>query len=208
MRAPAPFVILCALAAAWAGCAAPRSSFYVLNPAAEAAPAAADYAVSVGPVSVPGIVDRPQIVVRAGPNEVFLDEFHRWGSPLADDIARVVAENLGRLLGTPRAAAYPRPEAPDVRYRVRVEVAAFESAPGDAAVLDAAWAVTDARDGTVRRGRSTAREEWREEGYAALAAAHSRALGRLSGDIAAAIRELENAATPRSPGPGSAGTGR
>jgi uncharacterized lipoprotein YmbA len=208
MRAPAPLVVLCALAAAWAGCATPRPAHYVLNPVASAAPAAADYAVSVGPVSVPEIVDRPQIVVRTGSHQVFFDEFHRWGSPLKDDIARVVAENLGRLLGTSRVAAYPQPEAPDARYRVRVDVASFESGPGEAAVLDAAWSVTDARDGAVRRGRSRVREEAKEGGYPALAAAHSRALGKVSGDIAAAIRAMEGAATPRSPEPGSAGTDR
>ncbi len=208
MRVPAPLVVLCALAAAWAGCATPRSAHYVLNPLASASPMTADYAVSVGPVSVPEIVDRPQIVVRAGPHQVFFDEFHRWGTPLADDIARVVAENLGRLLGTSRVSAHPRPEGADVRYRVRVDVAAFESAPGEAAALDAAWVVTDTRDGAVRRGRSGAREEAREGGYPALAAAHSRALEKLSVDIAAAIREMEGASTPRSPAPGSGETGR
>lgn len=207
MRRPAPLVVLCALAAAWAGCATPRSAHYVLNPAAAAAPAAADYAVSVGPVSVPEIVDRPQIVVRTGPNQVFIDEFHRWGSPLRDDIARVVAGNLAALLGTSRVSAYPQPEAADVRYRVRVDVASFESAPGEAAVLDAAWTVTRARDGAVRSGRSRVREETREGGYPGLAAAHSRAIAGMSEQIAGAIREMEGAPTPRSPAPGPAGRG-
>ena len=55
----------------------------------------------VGPVSVPAVVDRPQIVVTTGPNQVRLDEFNQWASPLQNNIARVVAENLVAMLGTP-----------------------------------------------------------------------------------------------------------
>jgi uncharacterized lipoprotein YmbA len=68
----------------------------------------------------------------------------------------------------------------------------FDSAPGVAAGLDAVWTVRGASGGAVRSGRTTVREAAQEEGYAALAAAHSRALGRMSGDIADAIRALES----------------
>jgi hypothetical protein len=56
--------------------------------------------VSLGPVTVPTTVDGFQIVVRIGPNQVEIDEFNRWASPLQTDIARVVAENLISMLGT------------------------------------------------------------------------------------------------------------
>lgn len=191
MRRTMPVVALCALAAAWAGCATPRSAFYTLSPAAKAAAAPAGCSVSVGPVSVPEIVDRPQVVVRTGPNQVFFDEFNRWGSPLRYEIARVVAENLGRLLGTPMVTASPLPAAGDAAYRIAVDVIAFESSPGEAAVLDAAWTVRSGKDGAVRSGRTTVREGTQDDGYPALAAAHSRALGKASGDIAGAIRAME-----------------
>jgi uncharacterized lipoprotein YmbA len=208
MRRPLPFPALCALAAALAGCATPRSAFYTLSPSAAAAPAPSACSVYVGPVSLPEIVDRPQIVVRTGPNQVFFDEFNRWGSPLRYEIARVVAEDLGSLLGTPMVAASPRPPDGDAAYRVAVDVIAFESSPGEAAVLDAAWTVRSARDGAVRSGRTAVREATGDGGYPALAAAHSRALGAVSAAIADAVRAMEGAATPRSPAPGSGGTGR
>ncbi len=191
MRRAALFVVLCALAAAGPGCATPRSHFYDLAPSSAAAPAPAGYFVAVGPVSVPQIVDRPQVVVRTGPNRVFIDEFHRWGAPLQDEIARVVAANLASLLGTPRVTAHPGAPPAGGGYRVLVEVLDFDSAPGESAGLDAVWTVRGARPGAVRSGRTTVREAAQGEGYAALAAAHSRALGKMSGDIADAIRALE-----------------
>ena len=88
-----------------AGCgSSPASHFYTLSAAPPPSPAAAavDLSVLVGPVSVPLAGDRPQIVVAVSPNQVSLDEFNRWASPLANNIARVVAENLAAMLGTPR----------------------------------------------------------------------------------------------------------
>jgi uncharacterized lipoprotein YmbA len=75
-----------------------------------------------------------------------------------------------------------------------IDVQRFESTPGESATFDAAWIVLRSRDGLKRSGRTTAREPSQETGYAALAAAHSRAIARLSQDIADAVRALERAA--------------
>jgi uncharacterized protein len=194
MRPLARLAVLFALAAAWAGCATPRSAFYTLAASAKAGPASASFPVRVGPVSVPEIVDRPQFVVRTGPNRVSIDEFNRWASPLRDDIARVVALDLASLLGNPMATAGPLPGAEERGYRVRIDVMAFESEPGEAAVLDAAWTVRSGKEGMLLRwGRSTVREGVRGPGRSDLAAAHSLALGKMSADIADAIRAMEGA---------------
>jgi uncharacterized protein len=189
MRRYASCILLFALVSG-SGCASPRSNFYTLNSTAKPVTARADTSVSVGPVSVPAAVDRPQIVVRLGPNQVAIDEFHRWASPLPDAIARVVAENLAATLGTPNVAVFSQPTATGARYRVLVDVLRFESAPGEAATLDAVWTVRSTKDGTTRSGRTTVSEPVPDREYATLAAAHSRALDRLSADVAVAIRAL------------------
>jgi uncharacterized protein len=189
MRRFASCLLLFALGTG-AGCASPRSNFYTLNTTAKPVTTGADTSVSVGPVSVPAAVDRPQIVVRLAPNQVAIDEFNRWASPLPDAISRVVAENLSATLGTPRVAVFSQPTAAGARYRVLIDVLRFESAPGEAATLDAAWTVRSTKDGTTRSGRTSVSEPVPDREYATLAAAHSRALGRLSADLAVAIREL------------------
>jgi len=191
MRKPVSCVLLFALAVAGTGCASPRSNFYTLNGTATPASTGVNYSVTVGPVSVPAAVDRPQIVVRVAPNEVAVDQFHRWASPLPDAIARVVAENLAATLGTPHVTVFPRPTGTGARYRVVIDVIRFESAPGEAATLDAVWAVRATKDGATRAGRTTLAEPLPDREFATLAAAHSRALGRLSGDVAEALRALE-----------------
>lgn len=182
---------ICAALVFASGCAStPPSRFYTLSAVAVPAAAPSNVSVAVGPVAVPADVDRPQFVVSAGPNQVRLDEFNRWASPLQNGISRVVAENLVMLLGTPRVTLYPQTLSADADYRAAIEVQSFASAPGEAAMLDAVWTVRRMKDGKTATGRTTVREPVQEKGFDALAAAHSRAVGRLSQDIAGAVRAL------------------
>jgi len=196
----AAIAIACILIAL-AACATPASRFYALSAAAPqattssaAAPQAAtssDLSVAVGPVSVPAAVDRPQFVVSTDANEVRLEEFNRWAAPLQSDIARVVAQNLVAQLGTPRVTLAAQTLSGEADYRAVIEVQRFESVPGAAATLDALWTVRRTRDGRALTGRTTVREPAPDGGYDGLAAAHSRAIARLSRDIADAVSTLD-----------------
>ena len=191
MRRLATILICCIVAALIAGCASSPSRFYTLSPTgAPAVLPSSSYAVSVGPVSVPDVVNRLPIVLRTGPNQVFVSEFDRWASPLKDDIARVVAENLVSMLGTPQVTIFPQSSAADASYRVMINVLRFDSEPGKAATLDVIWTVNSAK-GQSHRSRKTVTEPTQGGDYAALVAAHSRALGQLSAEIAGMIREIE-----------------
>jgi len=188
------FAIACALAVLAAGCASPPASFYTLTATAAPGSAPSKLTVAVGPVSVPATIDRPQIVVNTGANQVSIDEFNRWAAPLQDNLQRVVAENLVALLGTSRVTLYPTLAA-DLDFRVQVEVRNFESTPGKQALLDAVWTVRRMKDGKSETGRTSVRETPSEGGYGPLAAAHSRAVARMSQDIAEAVRALARGAS-------------
>ena len=180
---------LALVAAAASGCSTSAPSrFYTLDAAAAPAGAApVGETIMVGPVSVPASVDRPEFVVRTAANQVEVDEFNRWDAPLGDSIARAVAGNLVRLLGTPNVAAGPLANF-NPAYRVTIEVQRFESVPGQSATIEAEWTVYRTAGGETRSGHTTASEAVQGEGFDTLAAAHSRALAKLSDDIAAAIR--------------------
>ena len=173
-----------------ASCASPASRFYTLSttPAPAGTPVA--YSVAVGPVTIPAVIDRPQIVVSTSPNQVQIDEFNRWASPLQSNIARVVADNLASILGTARVSLFPQTMSASADYRVAIQVQRFDTAPGDAASLEALWTVTRAKDGTAQTGRTSVREASPSGGYDGVAAAHSRALARLSRDIGDAIQAM------------------
>lgn len=192
-RAPrlslAAFVSAALLVLAAGGCGStPKTQFYTLGAGLAAPPTAppqAGYRVAVGPVTVPDIVDRPQLVVRLAPNRVELLEQHRWAEPLKSAIPRVIAADLTRLLG---AEVSTESRRMDAEYHVRIEIGTFESLPGEAVALDALWSVRPRAAGATRSGRTALRVATDGPGYEALAAAHAGALAQLSRDVAAAIR--------------------
>jgi len=170
------------------GCGASAPSrFYTLAATATPGNQAASYSVMVGPVAVPPAVDRPQFVVQAAENRVTIDEFNRWAAPLDDAISRAVAGNLAAILGTPDVAVAPLANF-EATYRVTLDVQRFDSVQSRYALVDAVWTVRAMRSGRVQTGRTLAREDVQGEDFDALAAAHSRALAKVSEDIAAVIR--------------------
>ncbi|MFM0323348.1 PqiC family protein [Caballeronia glebae] len=173
-----------------AGCSSPRASFYRLSadPSLTATTARADSRpVIVGPVTVPDLVDRPQIVTRDTSNEVTLNEYARWGEPLRSSIADAIAGDLALLLASDRVAPASRAIADANAWRVRVDIQQFESVPGDAVVIDAHWSVRRFGDDNALDGRSLVREPINGSDWDALVAAHSRALASVSRDIATAM---------------------
>ena len=193
MRRLAVLAMVGSLAVSLASCSSSPSRFYTLSATATPGPATSRLSVAVGPVSIPAAVDRPQIVVSSSANQVSLDDFNRWASPLQDNLARVVAENLVALLGTSKVTLFPPGLSTDMDYRVTIEVRNFESLPGKSAALDAVWTVRRMKDGKTETGRTSVKEP-AKEGFDELAAAHSRAVARMSQDIADAVRMLDRGA--------------
>jgi uncharacterized lipoprotein YmbA len=171
------------------GCASSPSHFYTLNSIATGSGApVVDCSVVVGPVSIPASVDRPQFTLQAGANSIEIEEFNRWAEPLSGNIARVVAGDLRELLGTGQVATSGLVNFHPA-YRVSIDIQKFESVRGKEVVDEATWVIRRMADGHSRAGNTLVREPAQGDGFDALAAAHSRALAKMSGDIAAAIRK-------------------
>ncbi|HEX7230912.1 MAG TPA: PqiC family protein [Candidatus Binatia bacterium] len=184
-------ILACILIALAAGCSSRPANFYTLRgAAASAATTSSNFSVAVGPVSIPAMLDRPQLVLTTGPNQVAIDEFNRWAAPLQNIISRAVAENLTVMLGTSLVTLFPDATSMEAVYRAVIDVQRFESALGDAATLDAVWLIRRMKDGVSQTGRTTAREPASGKDYAVLVAAQNRAVERLSQDIANAVRAL------------------
>ena len=187
-RRIAQLISIALVAAIAAGCSTAPARFYSLASTATADGTPATHAsVMVGPVTIPASVDQPEFVVQVAANRVEVNEFNRWVAPLGDGIARAVAGDLVVLLGSPDVATAQLANfTPD--YRVTIDVQRFDSIQGDAALVEAVWTVRKTASGDTRSGRTDAREPAQGQGFDALAAAHSRAIAKLSADIAAAIR--------------------
>ncbi|MEP7084420.1 MAG: PqiC family protein [Betaproteobacteria bacterium] len=192
--------VLCATVAlqvVLAGCAGvPAEYFYTLSatvPAQQATTAnpAWNAGIVVETATIPEAVDRPQLVVSAGENRIVILEQQRWAEPLKAQIARTVAVNLARLLGTARVSAYPQTADGDAAYRVTLDLQGVDARRGEAVMLEVSWTLRGPAGAALRSGRSMLRETVASDGYDALVAAWSKAIAGLSGDIAAALRAVQ-----------------
>jgi len=100
----------------------PEARFFVLQSLVTLPPGSAEPVgiVGVEPAVLPGHLERPQLVVWTGANEMKTDEFLRWAEPLKDGITRTLAEDLAGLL--PDHQVVRRPWEGSVRTRCRVRV--------------------------------------------------------------------------------------
>jgi hypothetical protein len=174
-----------------AGCLGPRpdlSAFFLLSPAPEPAGATAvPVVLGVGPVTIPGYLDRPELVVRVSENEIALSGTDRWAEPLSDNLARTLEENLAGLLPGSSYVDYPwfESQAPD--YALSLDVRRFEADASGAVVLDVTWRL--ARGDAPLEARTVRLQETAEgPDRTAAVAAQSRALAELSRQIAAGVR--------------------
>lgn len=181
----------------FAGCATTGpAKFYTLSSAGSTVeklerPDDHTLSIEVGPVEIPDYLDRPYLVTRSGRNELMISDFHRWAGPLQDEISRALAEDLSAQLSTDNVYIYPWTQTPPVNYHVRVRVIRFEGTPGEQVMLKAYWSVYgDSKTALLAENSSQFHEETGGRNYSALVAAMSRALDKLSSEIADAIRTL------------------
>jgi uncharacterized lipoprotein YmbA len=193
MRHLLALTLIAVMLTALAGCATtPPSRFYILDPVetgAAARPAGPATAVGVGPVELPKYLDRPQIAMRSGANELFYDETHRWAETLQDNVTAVLAENLARLVPTDRVSVFPWDRTTTVDYQVMAEFSRFDADAGGNVVLHANWKLYREQNREVLAQKKTEITEPVDgTDYSDIVAAQSRALASLSREIAMAIR--------------------
>lgn len=185
-----------------------RSRFYTLAPAADAAGGApgsvgsggpgafTGRVIGVGPVKIPGYLDRHEIATRVSPTRVDYAPLDLWAEPLDQSITRVLQADLASLLGGAQVVAWPWLESID--YQVAVEVLRFEPGTPDGANLQARWTIRSGAGGAVlESGRASFAHPIEGRGATAEVAALSATLSDLAQRLASTLR---SAAAPAASG--------
>lgn len=186
--------LMVVLGAALAGACAtvsPPMRFFLLSPLetpASTLPALGDILVVVGPLQLPGYLDRPQLMVRQPDGQLSLREFDRWAEPLDGHLTSTVTANLVRLTGSPRIVAWPLPGRASADRRILGRIIRFDADSSGMAVLEVQWSIAD-RSGEplvpVRIDTYRAQASGTEP--VALVAALSDALAQFSRQLAEAL---------------------
>jgi len=171
---------------------APRSSTNSAEVASSSVDATGVVGIGVGPIIMPGYLDRSQIVIRTGADKIEISTFHRWAEPLEDGIARVLADEISARVPTERVVTFPwrGVVARAIQYQVVVALLRFDGRQGGDITLDTRWRVLAGNGSELTARRSTVIQGVEGSGYEPMIAAMGRALGILGQEIAAEIRAL------------------
>jgi uncharacterized lipoprotein YmbA len=114
---------------------------YLLDPAVpERAITGASPSVAIASPSLPGYLDRQQLVGRGAGGELLMNPNHLWGEPLDSGIARVTAANLGRLKNSLNIQPVKSFVSLDYQSLLELRITRFEpdATTGDI-VLECTW---------------------------------------------------------------------
>jgi uncharacterized lipoprotein YmbA len=166
----------------------PEMRFYTLNVVAPKAPSSAPAAgspVRVVRVTIPGELDRTQLVRRVDANRLQIAELDRWAAPLDETILRVLSADLAARL--PAGTVVSAADSAGTSRALSVDIQEFSGDASCAVTLRAAWFLTPTA-GTSAQGTADVRVP--ASGACAtssLPATMSEALAQLSDQIAASI---------------------
>jgi uncharacterized protein len=191
---PVISVLVAALLLGLSACgSSPAVRFYTLTPLQNVEiPAAVEVAerrgiLAVGPVELANHLDRPQIVRRVGATNIALLENDRWAGSLQSDLARVLIDNLGVLLGPEGYVVLPWEVTARADGRIQVSVTRLERTDQQTVVLDALWTLHGKERGDILAAGREVIAEPDSGGAEGTVEAMSRALAELSRRLAVAV---------------------
>jgi uncharacterized lipoprotein YmbA len=192
-----PVIALTLSLAACIGAPTRPAQFYLLTPdsgqpVAGRASTNTPLPIGLGPVTLPEIYDRPQIVTRTDSNQINLAEYDRWGGDLNKELTRTLARNLMGRLNTDSVALYPWSGRYKPDFQVSVRFFRLDGRLDNAAMLDGVWTLLDGSKGCeLAAHHFQYQEPTSGPGYPELVDAISRGVARLSDDIARQITASE-----------------
>lgn len=178
------------------GCAdTPATHFYVLEAQFQPSKPAADITrkrlIGLGPITVPTLLERKQIVTRTDKHSVQLAEFHQWASPIKDNVAQVLLQNLLGSASDNLFRPYPWSAYGSVDYRIIIDITRFDTQPGKSMNLEATWAVMDEKNhAVIKNGQTRISRPLTDTTYPGTVAALSGMLGEFAEELALMLKTL------------------
>jgi uncharacterized lipoprotein YmbA len=170
---------------AMAGCGSPENKYYTLNQAPPASTGLGSvHTVALDSVSIPGELDRPQIVVGLDDNRVDVREYERWAEPFESLVRRTLADDLRARLDPGKLLEKPDKDT----LLLSVTIDAF-GRQGERVILRGRWTLKDQKDGPAAPSHSFDQALPLDPNtqMPATVADMSRLLGQISDEIALSI---------------------
>ena len=179
------------------GCVhSPNVQFYVLEPLSQTAlpklESIKQRTIGIGPVTVPAMLERNQIITRSSDNTVTIVESQQWASPLRDNLLQALTRNISTLQSNNIVRPYPWSVHGAVDLQVIVDFIRFDTTPGKSANLEANWTIKNESTRTVlKSGHSVINRVMSDSSYPGTVRALSKILGEFSQELSLALFNVQ-----------------
>lgn len=175
---------------------APSVQFYVLEPLSQIAPITVldtrQHTIGIGPISVPALLERKQIITRHAGNAVEISEFQQWASPLQDNLLQALRRNISSLQPNDIVRAYPWSVHGTVDLQIVVDIIRFDTTPGKSANFEANWTIKNENTHEIlKAGHSVINHSLSDSSYSGAVLALSKVLGEFSQELSLALLNVE-----------------
>ncbi|WP_066980358.1 PqiC family protein [Methylomonas lenta] len=190
------FIVLCVSGLLSACASSPPTHFYTLEsqsrpPATTTSAIAKKPLIGIGPLSLPALLDRNQIVTRTEDSSIQLAEFDQWAAPLKDNVIAVLSENVSILQPNAIVRAYPWSIYGNVDYRVIIDITRFDTQLGKWVNLEASWVIMEETTlAIISNGQVKLQSPLNDASYNTVVQELSKLLGEFSQQISLSLVQV------------------
>jgi uncharacterized protein len=191
VKPPAAALCLLGLQSLLCACVTRQADhYYVLNPLPQdmnAAPTAASTQVTLR-VTLPSLVDRPEMIVNTSTDGIIVLEHERWAAPLGDLVTQTLARDIERRRNDILVTGNGVYRSSDAGIKIMVDVVQMTVHRGQQASIEAHWRIIQARTGKEQVAGEVFSAGLGQDGYSAIAQALSACLGLLADRLVAQLQ--------------------
>ena len=148
--------------------------------------------IGIGPIIVPEYLESSRIVTRSSPNKLKVNEYHRWGGSLEDELLRTISENISLLMGSEKVIVYPWRRSIKPDFHIQISFKNLEAVPGEKAILRASWIVNGPSSrNNAQVNLSKFEKNISSSNIESIVAAKSQLIKRLSQEIVKSLNGSE-----------------
>jgi len=114
--------------------ASPNNRYYTLSPLLQTEQAV-NRNWELSAVTIPELLNRPQIILKSGTNNIVIEEYDRWPEPLDGMITRILKDNLTSRMGLDSKVSIPGSE----ECRISVTIDELDADNDGNVFLSALW---------------------------------------------------------------------
>jgi len=137
------------------GGTSPETRFYLLKPiniTSDKIETTSSEQISIGikKISLPGYIDRTQIITRTDSHLIELGDYDHWAQSLDENMMQVILEQMMSLRQDDNVVAYPWSRHQKHDIQININILRFEGQLGGLTHLKGTWMILDGRGNDIK----------------------------------------------------------